>query len=45
MEKEKYTGRQIVDAIRAGCSVEYDGRKYARIAAYTYRAEYSGQDG
>ena len=45
MEKEKYTGRQIVDAIRAGNSVEYDGRKYARISAYTYRAEYSGQDG
>lgn len=45
MEKEKYTGRQIVDAIRAGNSVEYDGRKYARIAAYTYRAEYRGLDG
>lgn len=45
MGKEKYTGRQIVDAIRAGNSVEYDGRKYSRIAAYTYRAEYSGQEG
>lgn len=45
MAKEKYTGRQIVDAIRAGYSVEYDGRKYARIAAYTYRAEYRGLDG
>lgn len=45
MDIKKPTGRQIIDAIRAGCQATYNGLRYDRIAAYTYRAEYHGFEG